>query len=141
MPTKKSTKKADNSEKTTRRGRPFEKGNKYGFKPGQSGNPGGRPKRTRLTDALLAQLAELDKGEETTAEAVARALIRQALGGNVQAIREIADRTEGKPRQAIDVNATMMDWRELAEKAGLTEDDVIAEARRLIESTSDSSGA
>ena len=121
----------------------FAPGNKIGnrFKKGESGNPEGRPKRTRLTDALLSQLAEISADEETKAELIARALINQALAGNVQAIREIGDRTEGKPKQSIDIEAHL-DWRELAHAHGLNLNDVLTEARLLIEqSASDSSDA
>lgn len=115
----------------------FKRGNKVGrrFRPGESGNPAGRPKRTRLTEALIAELATGD--DQTTAERVAAALIREALAGNVQAIREVFDRAEGKPRQALDVGIVSADWREAAALAGLTEAEVIAEARRLIEHESD----
>jgi hypothetical protein len=78
--------------------------------------------------------------ERTVAEAIARALIREAVSGNVQAAREIADRTEGKPKQSIDVDLQVKDWRELAQSYGLSEQDVIAEAKLLIESDFDSSG-
>ncbi len=123
----------------------FPPGNKIGkqFPPGVSGNPQGRPKLTKLTDALREQLAETnpDAPEETVAEQIARALISEAKTGNVQAIREIADRTEGKPKQAIDLDLQINDWRTLAQNYGVTEEDVIREAKLLIaESIDDSSG-
>ncbi len=123
----------------------FPPGNKVGprFPKGQSGNPSGRPKLTRLTEALREQLAETlpDAPERTVAEAIARTLIREAISGNVQAAREIADRTEGKPKQAIDLDLQINDWRTLAKNYGVTENDVINEAKLLIaESVIDSSG-
>jgi hypothetical protein len=123
----------------------FPPGNKIGkqFPKGMSGNPSGRPKLTRLTEALREQLAENnpDAPEETIAEQIARALIKEAKSGNVLAIREIGDRTEGKPKQAIDVDLRAMDWRTLAQTNGVTEQDVIREAKLLIEqSVIDSSG-
>ncbi len=113
------------------------------FKPGQSGNPSGRPKLTRLTDALRQQLAETmpNAPERTVAEVIARVLIKEAISGNVQAIRELADRTEGKPKQSIDLDLQINDWRTLAQNYGVTEQDVIREAKLLIaESVNDSSG-
>ncbi len=109
------------------------------FQPGQSGNPKGRPKGVTLSDALRRMLAEAAPGrsEQTYAEAIARALCKQAAKGNVLAAREIADRTEGKPKQAVDM--TVWDWREMAKSYGFTEEDVYREAKRLIESVSDSS--
>ncbi len=131
-------------EKQTIKGK-FAPGNKIGkqFPKGVSGNPNGRPKITKLTEALREQLAEEmpNAPEETQAEAIARALIRAALKGDVQAIREIADRTEGKPRQAIDVDLQVSDWRTEAQKYGVSENDVLIEAKLLIaESIDDSSG-
>ncbi len=131
-------------EKQTVKGK-FPLGNKVGkqFPKGVSGNPNGRPKLTRLTDALREQLAEAMPGapERTIAEQIARTLIREAIGGNVQAIREIGDRTEGKPKQAIDLDLQINDWRTEAQKYGLSEADILAEARLLIaESAIDSSG-
>jgi hypothetical protein len=123
----------------------FAPGHKLGnrFKKGKTGNPSGRPKLTKLTEALREQLAETlpDASERTVAEAIARALIREAISGNVQAAREIADRTEGKPKQSIDVDLQVKDWRQLAQTYGVTEADVITEAKLLIaESNFDSSG-
>ncbi len=124
----------------------FAPGNKLGnrFKPGASGNPHGRPRLTVLSEALRAELAEQMPGasERTVAEALAAALVAAALNGDVAAAREIADRTEGKARQQVDVDMAVMDWRDMARKHGLSAEDVIDEARRLIEeSAADSSGA
>lgn len=124
----------------------FAPGNKIGnrFKPGASGNPNGRPKLAVLSEALRAELAGTMPGasEQTYAEAIAKALVASAVSGDVAAAREIADRTEGKPKQSLDVDMSVMDWRDMARKYGLSEQDVINEARRLIEqSSSDSSDA
>ncbi len=124
----------------------FAPGNKLGnrFKPGASGNLKGRPKLTLLSEALRAELAAAMPGadERSYAEAIAAALIAAAIKGDVAAAREIADRTEGRPKQAIDVDLSVMDWREVARTHGLSEQDVIREAQRLIaESALDSGGA
>jgi hypothetical protein len=137
------------TEKQTANKRPdgkFAPGNKLGnrFAPGETGNRNGRPKLTVLGDALRAQLAvEMpDASERTYAEEIARVLCEEAARGNVAAAREIADRAEGKPKQAIDVDIKVTDWREMARTHGLSESDVIDEARRLIaESATDSSDA
>jgi hypothetical protein len=73
------------------------------FKPGHSGNPGGRPKKLPITDALRrilsghvpARTPKKANGEDL----VALALIKKAVGGDLRAIAEIADRTEGKPTE------------------------------------------
>jgi hypothetical protein len=92
--------------KQTAKGK-FPRGNKIGkqFPKGESGNPQGRPKLTKLTDALREQLAETlpDAPERTVAEAIARALIKEAVRGNIAAIKEVFDRAEGKAPMTLDV--------------------------------------
>ena len=65
------------------------------FLPGQSGNPGGRNTEKRFREALLLELAEDGDARKPLRE-VAKALIAAALTGDVSAIREIADRIDGK---------------------------------------------
>ncbi len=85
---------AENSVATARGhgpGRPWEKG--------QSGNAGGRPKKDRALTAALD--AELDKkiGRKTKRELVAAKVLELALGGDMTAVKFVADRTEGLPIQ------------------------------------------
>jgi len=76
-----------------------------GFRPGQSGNPGGRPKKTRLSDATREWLEEIDpKTGKTNAQIVAEAQGESAKKGNTAAYNAIADRTEGKARQAFELS-------------------------------------
>jgi len=79
----------------------FQKGNTLGkdhrFKPGQSGNPGGRPK-----DFLSAAYRTLLEDEEI-AKAIAKAIVKKAMRGSVAHAAELADRTEGKPRQSVEI--------------------------------------
>jgi hypothetical protein len=106
-------------------------------------NTAGRPRLTKLTDSLRQQIAETnpDAPEETIAEQIAQTLITLALSGDVQAIKEIANRTEGLPKQSIDLDLQINDWRTLAQNYSLNEQDVIDEAKLLIaESAIDSSG-
>jgi hypothetical protein len=114
----------------------FAPGHKLGnrFSKGVSGNPNGRPKLTRLTDALRQQIAETnpDADDQTVAETIAKTLITLALSGDVQAIKEIANRTEGLPKQSIDLDIQATNWREEARRYGITEAEVAAEARLLL---------
>ena len=75
------------------------------WKPGQSGNPGGRPRRDAISAALRQQLAVQVSDDRSVADVIAAALIKRALGGDVRAIREVADRTEGRPRQQLEIEA------------------------------------
>ncbi len=74
------------------------------WQEGQSGNPGGRPRKL-LTEAYQTQLARIKEGDplgRTYAEAIVDAQIQEALKGNIAAAKEIADRTEGKTGQAVE---------------------------------------
>ncbi len=71
------------------------------YKKGQSGNPGGRSKEKPFADALRMEIA--DAGEDHKAlRRVARKLIENAEGGDIRAIRELADRLDGRPIQAVE---------------------------------------
>ena len=63
------------------------------FKPGQSGNPKGRPKGTSIT-ARLKRIMEQDDGN--VAEALAKAATKAALKGDYRFWKEIIDRIDGK---------------------------------------------
>jgi len=72
------------------------------FAPGESGNPGGRPKAAKLfRDALLVAIKKADLEGVEAIQRIAYKLVSQAETGDVSAIREIADRIDGKVPQAI----------------------------------------
>ncbi len=73
------------------------------FEPGKSGNPGGRPKTKPFKDALLIEALAAERGEECEAKPGSlRWNARQLLTrGDVAAIREIADRLDGKVPQGL----------------------------------------
>ena len=76
------------------------------WKPGQSGNPGGRPKGyIRFADALKRQLAKTDRRDKTNIEKIAEKAVALAMKGDMDAIRWIADRTDGKVAQSIQVDS------------------------------------
>lgn len=82
------------------------------FKPGQSPNPGGRPKGVSISrlvrDALLQQSA--DGSGLTKAEKVAEKVVDLAAEGNMQAIPLVWRYMDGEPKQARELSL-----RELAE--------------------------
>jgi hypothetical protein len=87
------------------------------FKPGQSGNPGGRPKRQPITDYVIDQLdkpipesmkaklpeifIEVYGKDATFGQMLAFQLIAQAVKGDMQAVKEVLDRVEGKVKQSV----------------------------------------
>lgn len=84
------------------------------FPKGQSGNPGGRPKKLPITEAyrqaLTGVLPEADRRRfglpkgATYADLVAVSMVTQARKGSVRAAQELGDRTEGKPAQRLEVS-------------------------------------
>jgi hypothetical protein len=71
------------------------------FKPGQSGNPNGRPKMPDLSEAISKVLAD-EKDGKTALDAVLMALRNKAVKGDVRAAQELLDRAFGKSKQSID---------------------------------------
>lgn len=92
------------------------------FKPGQSGNPGGIPKGTAKVSIALMKLLAANPDDEFTpksrAEKIAWALYEKASNGDVAAIREISDRTEGKSPSTMNINTSekATHYRQMAEK-------------------------
>ncbi len=87
------------------------------WKPGQSGNPKGRPKCLTLSEAYRRELAKIDKTDpqgRTFAEVLAEQMIVKAKTGDVAALKEVADRVEGKAKQTITLST---DRREQVERA------------------------
>lgn len=65
--------------------------------------PGGRPPREKsFFNMLSIALAQKGLGHDTKLREVAEVLVTKALEGESWAIKEIADRVDGKPLQAIE---------------------------------------
>jgi hypothetical protein len=77
------------------------------WKKGQSGNPKGAPKKPWRWAEVIRTVAErMDKSGKEYKVAIAEALLKEALKGNVAAIKEIGDRIDGKAKQAIEMTGT-----------------------------------
>jgi hypothetical protein len=89
----------------------FKPGNQFRFTAGQGGRQAGAQNRaTKLSKALSEWLEQqVEDGTMTHAEALAYRMGHIALtakpGAAIAAAREIADRVEGKPLQAVAVHA------------------------------------
>ena len=75
------------------------------FKPGQSGNPGGRPKKKPLTELYERILAD-PKNLAAIEKAVVKALSNGSMA-MVLLLREITDRVEGKVTQPVEADITV----------------------------------
>jgi hypothetical protein len=77
------------------------------FTKGKTGNPGGRPKFSKLSHALRDKLASAVPGDgRSYADVFAEILCNAGLRGDKQAIEFIATRCEGYPGQSVDVKGT-----------------------------------
>jgi hypothetical protein len=73
----------------------------YQFKPGESGNPSGRPKRLPISDALRELMEQPYSGREkrfrglSNAQVLAVRMFELAIAGDVAAAKECALRVDG----------------------------------------------
>ena len=77
------------------------------FHQGTSGNPNGWPKGVPRVSTALAKLLRCAVGEDyqlgNRADEIAQALFEKARGGDVDAIREVMNRTEGKVKDVVEI--------------------------------------
>ena len=72
------------------------------WKPGQSGNPNGRPKdQFSFMGILRSALAEENKSGKSVGERIIARYIKLALAGNGQALEALVARIDGKPAQSL----------------------------------------
>ena len=69
------------------------------WKPGESGNPKGRPKGTGLADRLRAIL---EKDDGRVADALVASATKAALKGDFRFWKEIVDRVDGPIKQRVE---------------------------------------
>lgn len=78
------------------------------FAKGQSGNPGGRGTDRPWADALRLCAAEPTPDGRKKLRALADKTFDLALDGNIEAIKEIGNRFDGRPKQQVDIEANVM---------------------------------
>lgn len=71
------------------------------WKPGQSGNPTGRPENEKCVTSILRMLLSANGGKR--AQKVASALLTQAENGNIAATQIVLDRVEGKVIEKVSI--------------------------------------
>lgn len=97
----------------------------YQFRPGESGNPGGRPKKHLVTTAVREQMdrpipiamlnamqeaprsvfLEVYGPEPTFAQMIAFKLVQSSARGEMCALKVLLDRTEGKVNQRTELSS------------------------------------
>jgi len=77
----------------------------YKWKPGESGNPSGRPKKKPITE-MYEQILSDPKNLAAIKQAVQIALNKGQMAMVLQ-LREMAERVEGKVTQPIEANVTV----------------------------------
>lgn len=89
------------------------------WKPGQSGNPGGRVKGPSLTNRMILYTMQITdkKGPDgkpmTWLDRMALATLKLAEKGNSQALKEVWERLDGKVRQELDITIESQLWARL----------------------------
>ncbi len=96
---------------------PYEIGKSTFIKPGEVRNPTGRPKR-KLIDEVLTELLEMSESKD--AKAIAKALITRAKK-DYRAAQLVAERTQGKPRQHVEMEL------EISGSVSILTDEALAE--------------
>ncbi len=70
------------------------------WKPGQSGNPKGRPKKPTISELMRVELEKGIKGAGMVKlEAFVQRAVNDAIGGKEWAWKEVGDRLDPKPRR------------------------------------------
>lgn len=75
------------------------------FQKGQSGNPNGRPKSEQAITPALRRLLAAKREGKTRAEHVANVLLSLAENGDVNAIKVVLERVDGKVMDHLDLTS------------------------------------
>ncbi len=75
-----------------------------GFRPGQSGNPQGRPRTAKFSDAARRLAEEIGRRGKTGAEQLAEHCFKRALRGSARHAEIFLNYAEGRPKQAVELS-------------------------------------
>jgi len=76
-----------------------------GFQPGVSGNPSGRPRTAKFSEAARQLLAEIDaRTRETNAECLVRHCFKKAMHGSPRHLEMLLAYVEGRPKQGVELS-------------------------------------
>jgi Family of unknown function (DUF5681) len=76
-----------------------------GFQPGVSGNPSGRPRTAKFSEAARQLLAEIDgRTGETNAECLVRHCFKKAMHGSPRHLEMLLAYVEGRPKQGVELS-------------------------------------
>lgn len=81
------------------------------FKPGNTFGKGGRRKEKQFLEALDMEIKAAP--DERGLRVIARKLLTLAADGDIQAIKEVANRIDGMPVATVDFNTQVTDARDL----------------------------
>lgn len=72
------------------------------FKPGQSGNPSGRPKKS-----LLTRLIEDRLNDPEVALALADQIVANIMAGDASMLKQAWDRTDGPVKESVELSGSL----------------------------------
>jgi hypothetical protein len=81
-----------------------------GFKPGESGNPGGRPRMQPITELYKKILADPQNMADFEKSVVG--IIKDGRMASMFQLKEMAERVEGKVTQSLEVKTELRDLTE-----------------------------
>lgn len=102
------------------------------FKPGQSGNPSGRPKGAKDRSTVVRKWIETEEfrknpitkeeAKHTQEDIITLAIIKKARGGDVKAYNALMDSLYGKARQLLEIESPSIDFVAKFDLSALTEE-------------------
>ena len=100
------------------------------FLPGQSGNPAGRPPGKKYISEAMREYLEANPGK---LKEMVQAAVDKSLEGDIMALKEIADRTEGKVKDELKLTGEILVSHEMRVLAAREMLEVKTEESKLLE--------